>query len=135
MKTVSIKQKENIVLELLKNTTNISLKQFLIDYRLAVIKKNPLESDGMKRLDNCIEYIVSSSFDIKGWKLWEIPVFYSHCFLYHDHSKAFDLAVWDIGEVIPRYLDSSACEQDAHNIVEAIQKYDMYDYYMSITEF
>lgn len=126
--------KLSIAEELKMNSTNIYIKHFLDDYTYLLQLDKPFIEEDYIRLDNCIEYISKSEFDIKGWLLWEIPIFYSHCFLYKDYSKAFDLAVWDIGEVIPRYLDDSACEQDAKSISEAIEKYDMYDYQISKSE-
>ena len=36
-------------------------------------------------------------------------------------NQFFDLAVWDIGTVIPRYIDEDTCEQDAKSIEEAIK--------------
>lgn len=117
-------EKIGVAEELALNSTNISIKKFINDYIDCLYEGTPLFEDDYMRFDDCVEYLVESKFDIRGWFLWEIPTFYAHCFLYKDSSKAFDLAVWD-GEVIPRYLDSSACERDAKNIDEAIEKYDM----------
>ena len=62
-------------------------------------------------------------FNINGWMLNEIPTFYAHCFWNKKTNEAFDLGVWALGEVIPRYLDSQANEQDSKNIEEAIKNF------------
>ncbi|MNE80790.1 hypothetical protein D3C80_1773940 [compost metagenome] len=53
----------------------------------------------------------------------EIPIFYSHCFVNQQTKEQFDLVVWDIGEVLPRYIDSKSNEQDARTIQEAVNNY------------
>lgn len=118
--------KLQIAHELLKNTTNIYLREFIRSYieNMQTIENGQADVDEpLIRFDNCISYIEKVQFDIMEWGLWEIPIFYSHCFWNEKAKQFFDLAVWDIGEVIPRYLDSRACEEDAKSIPEAIEKY------------
>lgn len=45
------------------------------------------------------------------------------CFRNEKTNQNFDLAIWDIGEVIPRYLDNNYNEQDSKSILEAIDHY------------
>lgn len=123
-------EKMKIASELLTNSTNIYIKKFIDDYikNIGKIENNKCEDESLVRFDNCISYIKEKEFDIIGWMLFEIPIFYSHCFWNMSKKKAFDLAVWDIGEVIPRYLDSNSNEQDANTIQDAIEKYDIANY-------
>ncbi|MGC6589083.1 hypothetical protein ACPV3A_29580 [Paenibacillus sp. Dod16] len=86
------------------------------------LEQGQYEDERFMRLHNCISYIEKERYNISGWMLFEIPVFYSHCFYNEQTQEAFDLAVWDIGEVIPRYLDSASNEQDAKTIQDAINK-------------
>ncbi|CAK7075558.1 hypothetical protein [Tissierella sp.] len=122
--------KIRITEELLMNSNNFSIKEKL-EFYITILKEpdNVLFYDEeFIRLDNVVDYIKNEKFNILGWALFDIPVFYSHCF-YNEYTKeAFDLAVCDIGEVIPRYLDSSYNEQDAKTIEEAIKKYDVHIY-------
>ncbi|MFF5400386.1 hypothetical protein ACFY5J_23760 [Peribacillus butanolivorans] len=60
--------------------------------------------------------------------LQEIPIFYCHCFWNEHSKKSFDLAVWNLGEVIPRYLDSEHNEKDAKTIQEVITAIRMYHF-------
>lgn len=120
-------EKIEIVNELLKNSTG-SKKRFLEEYLLNFYeleqeKYEDEEDKSLVRLHNCISYIKEVDFDITGWELWEIPIFYSHCFLNKQTNEQFDLAVWDLGEVIPRYINDYSNEQDAKSIEEAIKKY------------
>lgn len=118
--------KLEIAQELLKNTTYIYLREFIRSYieNMQTIENGQADVDEpLIRFDNCISYIEKVQFDIREWGLWEIPIFYSHCFRNEKTKQFFDLAVWDIGEVIPRYIDSRACEEDAKSIPEAIEKY------------
>lgn len=111
---------------ILENTTNVYMREFISDY-INEIKTQPKHMDvTYARFDCCIDYIMESGFEIRGWGLWEIPIFYSHCFWNKQEKKAFDLAVWDIGKVIPRYIKNGN-EEDAASIQEAIEKYD-YEY-------
>ena len=118
--------KIEIAKELLKNTTNIHLKSFIKDYITDITEKKVFseDRDDLIRFDNCISFIEKVAFEIIDWQLFEIPIFYSHCFLNEKKNQAFDLAVWDIGEVIPRYIKDSN-EHDAKSIEEAIEKYEV----------
>lgn len=112
---------------ILENTTNGYMREFLSDY-MDEIKDHANDMDvAYARFDSCIDYIMESGFDMHGWGLWEIPIFYSHCFWNKTEKKAFDLAVWDIGKVIPRYIKNGN-EEDAASIEEAIEKYDSPDF-------
>lgn len=123
-------EKIQIAHELFNNTSNVYLKKFISEYieNIEEIESNKCVEKEFIRFDNCITYIKEVDFDIAGWMLFEIPIFYSYCFWNKITKKAFDLAVWDIGEVIPRYLDNCSNEQDANSIQEAIEKYDITDY-------
>ena len=118
--------KHEVAVELLNNTFRIYTQGLLKEYlsRMKSIEQNMCNDNELLRLDNCISYISVVGFDIRGWMLFEIPVFYSHCFWNPKSRKAFDLAVWDLGIVIPRYLDSKVNEHDAITIVESIENYD-----------
>ncbi|PDY14160.1 hypothetical protein COO16_04150 [Bacillus pseudomycoides] len=121
-------EKIEIAEELLKNTPNIYMQKIIQEYRWYCdsIEKGEFESDEdttLIRFHNCISYIKEVGFDIRGWGLWEIPIFYSHCF-YNKHTKEqFDLAVLKLGEVIPRFINHCSNEQDANSIQEAIENY------------
>lgn len=118
--------KKHIASELRNNTTNMNLKKFIDEYisKIKDIESKKCDIDAVEliRFDNCVYYIKSVNFDITGWMLFEIPIFYSHCFYNEKTKQCFDLAVWDIGQVIPRYIDSGN-EQDTKTIQEAIEKY------------
>ena len=107
-----INLKLEIANELLKNTSNDYLKVFISNYILIMEElENGYDGDkDLIRFHNCISYIVKEKFDITGWMLFEIPIFYCHCFWNTQTKKSFDLTVWDIGKVIPKYLDSEANE-------------------------
>ncbi|ARJ25789.1 hypothetical protein B7492_32660 (plasmid) [Bacillus mycoides] len=120
-------EKIEIANELLKNSTGC-IKEFIEEYllnfkELEQEKYENEDDESLVRLHNCISYIKEEDFDITGWELWEIPIFYSHCFFNKQNDEQFDLAVWDLGEVIPRYINDHSNEQDAKNIEEAIKKY------------
>lgn len=118
--------KLQIAKELLKNTRNQCTK-FLSIYiaNIESIEKN--ENDDIDkeflRLDSCISYIQSVNFDITGFGLFDIPIYYAHVFNNKKTNQVFDLAVLGLTTVTPRYLDFSCCEQDAKSIQEAIEKY------------
>lgn len=121
--------KVEIANELLKNSTSVYQKELIKKYIESIDKlDNKCINKELIRFDNCISYFLDEKFDITGWMLFDIPIFYSHCFWNTKSKQAFDLAVWNIGEIIPRYLDSEADEQDAKTIQEAIEKYDVRDY-------
>ncbi|MFJ8531106.1 hypothetical protein [Bacillus sp. NPDC094106] len=118
--------KIEIAEELLKNTPNIYMQKIIQEYRwyCDFIEKGEFECGEdtiLIRFHNCISYIKEVGFDIRGWGLWEIPIYYSHCFFNKNTGKWFDLAVWDIGEVIPTYIDGCSNEQIAKSIEEAIK--------------
>lgn len=127
-----------IAKELLNNTKNVNLKFFIEKYiniydeicnidtsdKVALRKMKILE---VVRFHNCISYIEETKFDIDGWELWEIPIFYSHCFHNRKEKKWFDLVVWEVGNVIPRFLDNKCNEVDAISIEEAIEKYQVWE--------
>lgn len=118
-------KKLQIANELLKNTTNQYLKEFVSQY---IRKLDDLESksefdEELLRFDSCVGYIRSSGFDITGWQLREIPVEYAHVFYHKESERAFDLDVFDIGEAVPTYIDSNSSERSANSIEEAIEKY------------
>ncbi|MGM1370603.1 hypothetical protein [Bacillus thuringiensis] len=116
--------------ELLKNSLNIYIKIKIEEYishfeeieEGSYFNKKNHEDDSLIRFHNCITYIQEKGFDIKGWMLYEIPIYYSHCFYNENTGQRFDLMVLNIGEVIPAYIDYSE-EKDAKTIEEAIKKY------------
>lgn len=118
---------------LLLNSNNKNIRHFLSEYILLMKSDgiNDSSSGEMKRLDTCIEYLCSIDFNSEGWMIWEIPVFYSHCFWNMNKEQAFDLVVWDIGKVIVRYLNDELNEADAESIDDAINKYCMDGYILS----
>lgn len=119
--------KVEIAKELLKNSPNIYIKYMIEEYiiNFEKLKQGIRENkdDRLIRLHNCISYIKETDFDFSGWGIWEIPIFYAHIFRNENTNEFFDLAVWDIGKVIPRYIDEYSNEQDAKSIEEAIKKY------------
>lgn len=117
--------KLKIAKELFNNTSNEYLKVFISNYILIMEElENGYDGDeDLIRFHNCISYIEKEKFNITGWMLQEIPIFYCHCFWNEHSKKSFDLAVWNLGEVIPRYLDSEINERDAKTIQEAIDNY------------
>ncbi|MCU5287996.1 hypothetical protein [Bacillus paranthracis] len=123
-------EKIEIAKELLKNSLNIYIKNKIEKYIFHIeeieegvyFNKKDHEDDSLIRFHNCITYIHKTGFDIKGWMLYEIPIYYSHCFYNENTEQRFDLMVLNIGEVIPAYIDHSE-EKDAKTIEEAIRKY------------
>ncbi|MGG4263766.1 hypothetical protein [Peribacillus simplex] len=117
--------KLEIAEELLKNTDGDYLKVYISNYILYMEEfENGWDGDiDLIRFHNCISYIEKENFDIRGWMLLEVPIFYNHCFWNEQTDENFDLVVWELGEVIPRYLDSEINERDAKTIQEAIDKY------------
>jgi hypothetical protein len=117
---------EDIATTLMLNTSSVYLNAFLNGYILNIkdIKKNPKKFNSeFEKLHYCIEYILSVNFDVNGWALWEIPVYYSYNFFNKKEKKSFDLAVYDKNDITPRYLSDSFNEEDAESIEEAIEKY------------
>lgn len=115
-----------IAKELLKNTTNIYLKEFITSYIVAVEENNINDDCDMSLLkfNKCVEYLLNTQFDITGWSLWEIPIDYAYCFYNKDMEKRFDLNVYSLEDKVePTYLDRLFNENKAPNIYEAIEKY------------
>lgn len=119
--------KVEIAKELLKNSPNIYIKYMIEEYiiNFEKLKQGIHENkdDRLIRLHYCISYIKETDFDIRRWGIWEIPIFYAHIFQNENTNESFELAVWDIGKVMPRYIDEYSNEQDAKSIEEAIKKY------------
>ncbi|AIE37083.1 hypothetical protein P9W99_04975 [Bacillus cereus] len=123
-------EKLEIAKELLENSLNVYIKIKIEEYIFrfeglesgVYCNKQNFEDDSMIRFHNCITYIHETGFNIKGWMLYEIPIYYSHCFYNESIGKRFDLMVLNIGEVMPAYLDYSE-EKAAETIEEAIEKY------------
>lgn len=123
-------EKLEIAKELLENSLNVYIKIKIEEYIFhfeglesgVYYNKKNCEDDSLIRFHNCITYIHETGFNIKGWTLYEIPIYYSHCFYNESMGKRFDLMVLNIGEVIPAYLDYSE-EKAAETIEEAIKKY------------
>lgn len=122
--------KLEIAQELLKNTTNIYLKELIENYIANMngyidghVSDGDFEifDDGIA-LDMCITYIEKEKFDIKDWQLFEIPIYYAHVFYNPKTDQTFDIAAFEDGEVTPRYL-ANGNEEDAKSIQEAIEKY------------
>ena len=114
--------------EILKNSKNKGIKQFITEYVSYLKNGVELKSDDLIRFDKCISYIKEIGFDINGWMLSEIPIYYAHCFWNETIKKAFDLDIFEInGVVIPTYIDDTSNEQEAKTIEEAIEKYIIID--------
>jgi len=114
-----------IATELLNNSSNVHIKEFIKKYtsKIEELEQDECKDNSLIRFHNCIIHLKKENFDVKGWMLYEIPVFYSHVFMNKQTNKMFDLVVWNIGEVVPRYLDERQNEQDALTIREAMKKY------------
>ncbi|MCQ4925024.1 hypothetical protein NE686_18125 [Tissierella carlieri] len=120
-------EKIEIALELFENTRSKGIKDFIKNYILNIetIEESKCVDEKLIRFDNCLSYIEKVDFDISGWMLFDIPIFYAHCFLNNNTKKAFDLAVYDIGKVIVRYIDSDMNEEDCETIEQSIENYNM----------
>lgn len=119
--------KQEIAIELLKNSKFKKIKELIKEYisNIEIINEGKCKDERILRLDNCISYIEKVNFHISGWMLYDIPIYYAHCFYNSNTNKAFDLAVCDIGEVIVRYIDSNINEEDCETIEKAIENYNM----------
>lgn len=123
--------KLQIANELLKNTENIYLKNYLENYIANMngyisghISENDFEIlDGGIALDLIFNYIEKENFNITGWQLIEIPIYFVHIFHNPLTKQAFELHVLEDGQVIPRYI-SNGNEKDATIIQEAIERYE-----------
>lgn len=127
-------EKIEIASEILKNCRNHQGVKGVLDSYIEFLKngtKNPKKLDLMIRIDNCISYIKDVDFDIKGWELYDIPIITAYCFWNTQTKQAFDLAIFNIGEVIPQYMDSACSDCDANSIDEAIIKYDTTSYLLA----
>lgn len=114
--------KLQIAEELLKNSTDNSLSKYIREY-IECLKNNRLHNEEMILLDNGITYIRDVNFDFTGWMLQESPIGYSYIFYNEANNQRFDLAIFNTGEVVPRYIKESN-ERDADTIQEAISEYD-----------
>ncbi|PGR00760.1 hypothetical protein [Bacillus cereus] len=119
--------KLEIAEEILKNTPNIYMQKVIQEYRWYCdsIENGEFECNEDNMLipfHSCISYIKEVGFDIKGWGLWEIPIDFLYCFFNETTGKWFDLAVENIDEVKPAYIDSWSNQQIAKSIEEAINK-------------
>ncbi|PGM79960.1 hypothetical protein CN957_15930 [Bacillus cereus] len=126
-------EKIEIAKELLENSLNIYIKAKIEGYishfegiededEVYFNEKQFENDDFLIRFNNCITYIQEVGFDIKGWMLYEIPIYYAYCFYNKNTEQRFDLTVLNIGEVIPTYIDYSE-EKYTKTIEEAIKKY------------
>lgn len=126
----TITNKLEIVKELLANTKNINLKNFIEKY---INNLNEIQNKNNKELERlglfeyinfnkCIEYIKNSKFNIKEWCLWEIPLSNIYTFYNANRKEYFDLIVYN-DNVNPQYLDENYNTSDAISIQEAIEKY------------
>lgn len=122
--------KLDIAKELLKNTKNINLKNFIEKYinnfdKIQNKNNKELETLGLFEyigFNKCIEYIVNSNFNIREWCLWEIPLANIYTFYNKNRKEYFDLIVYN-DNVNPQYLDENYNTSDADSIQEAIEKY------------
>lgn len=129
----SAKCRSIIANKILKNTNDSQLQDFIKEY-ISIVERTYIENDDMYeddmiRFNKCIEYIIEKNFDVSEWGLWEIPIYYAHCFFNNkeEQVKMFDLDVYELdGNVIPTYLDKDCNEESAATIDEAIEKYKDY---------
>lgn len=125
------KIKIEIAKELLKNSKNIYISVLIKEYieNISLIENNQCRKKEVLRLDTCISYIQKVKFDITGWQLNEVPIFYAYCFLNEKTKEYFDLAALDRDKVCPMYLDENSNEKVANSIKEAIVKYHVKNYF------
>lgn len=125
-----ISNKLEIAKEILKNTKNINLKNFIEEY---IDNFNEIQNKNNKKLENlslfeyinfdrCIQYIVNSNFNIREWSLCDIPLSNIYTFYNENRKSYFDLIVYN-DNVTPQYLDENYNTSDANSIQEAIEKY------------
>ncbi|MCU4771052.1 hypothetical protein [Bacillus toyonensis] len=123
-------KKIEIAKELLKNSLDIYRKEKIEGYIShfeaiedeVYFNEKGIGKDFLIRFNNCITYIQEVEFDIKGWMLYEIPIYYCYCFYNKSTEQRFDLTVFDSGEVKPTYINQTE-EKYAKTIEEAIKKY------------
>ena len=115
-------KKIQIAKELLKNTKKYYEHNLLKNYieNINEIENKVCNNKELKRLNDCIKYIKDTGFDITGWMLDDIPIFYAHCFFNKYKGEMFELAVWGEGIVTPVYINEEINEVDADTIQEAI---------------
>jgi hypothetical protein len=122
-------KKEQIANELFNNSTNKYIQELLSEYLNSRkgIEGMPEKFDNkLVLLDYCIEYIKSVNFDVKGWGLWEIPIWFTYVFKNTKENKMFDIAVSNKTDAVPRFID-----EDTKTIEEAIEKFRLHDIKMS----
>lgn len=135
-----LKLAQGLLGNMLKNQSSTLILEGYIA-NIQYLKKT--KDEELLKLDKCLQYLIDKQFNVTNWQLYSIPTNYLYCFFNEEKKQAFDLAVFiygernmeflhdyilQNGEVIPRYLDSRANENDASTIEEAIQKYDMTGY-------
>ncbi|MFJ7954207.1 hypothetical protein ACIQZG_22145 [Lysinibacillus sp. NPDC096418] len=119
--------KMEIAYELLSNTRSALLKD-LIQSVISNIEEIPISNslnEEIIRFQNCLTYIEGSGFNIKGWSLIEIPIYFTFCFADIKNNKFFDLDVYSIDKVIPKYVDESDIEREVETIQIAINRYEI----------
>ncbi|WP_350303364.1 hypothetical protein [Bacillus pumilus] len=107
----------DIANELLKNTQNKYIKQFISEH----ISNYSLESIDLVRFHKCITYIQKQGFDIKGWELFEIPMPDIYCFYNAKTRQSFDLTIMNDLQVHSQFIDETGNGQIALSIHQAIQ--------------
>lgn len=119
--------KLEIAQELLKNTTNIHLKnlldEYIINMNLSIAENDFDIYDEWQCIDKCISYFQTVDFNITDWELYEIPIEYTYCFLNTKTRRGFDLVLSNDGQVSPCYVDSNFNQQTALSIQNAIERY------------
>ncbi|MHC9414107.1 hypothetical protein [Clostridium perfringens] len=119
----SINNKLEIAKELFSNTKNINLKNFIKEY---INNFDEIQNKNNKNLENlslfkyinfdiCIEYIVTSNFNIREWSLYDIPLSNIYTFYNENRKYYFDLIVYN-DNVTPQYLDENYNTSDANSI-------------------
>jgi predicted DNA-binding protein len=121
---INVSNKLEIAKELLKNTKNFYVKNFIEEY-ITNFNKIQDKSNTLGELDlleyrifdRCIEYIEQSKFDINGWGLLKISYSVNYAFFNENRKESFDLFLDDRDIIIPTYIG------EANSIKEAIEKY------------
>lgn len=128
---VNVTNKLEIAKELLNNTKNFYLKNFIEEYitnfnkiqdkdRYVLEELDLLE---YKIFDRCIEYIEQYKFDINGWGLLQILYSVNYAFYNENRKEGFDLFLDDRDIITPTYIDNNHNDNAANSIEEAIEKY------------
>ena len=114
---------QEIAIELSKNSSTLYKQVFSeLITKLEELKKGNCNDIEVKNLYFCLDFISKSNFDITGWKLHQIPIYYAFCFNKKETNEWFDLNVYN-GNVKPGYLDNATNEKDALSIEETISNY------------